>query len=87
MKVSFDGLRKNLVGAYEETITAYRDAVEENGCDDSFSGLKDGLDNMRSMIAALLCCYDDEAIKKDDDFHDLGELADKLPFADPEDAE
>lgn len=87
MKVSFDGLRKNLAGAYEETITAYRDAVDVNGYDDSFSHLKDGLNEMRSMIAAFLCCYDEESIKKDNDFHDLGELADKLPFADPEDGD
>lgn len=86
MKVSFDGLRKNLVRSYEKTITQYHEVIEEYGPSlgtDSLTDMKEGLDDLRQMIAAILCCYDDDSIKKDNDFHDLADLADSLPFADP----
>ena len=87
MKVSFDGIRKNLVAAYKKTVTQYHGIIEEYGPPlgaDSLTDMKEGLDDMRQMVVALLCCYDTESIERDNDFHDLSELADGLPFADPE---
>ena len=87
MKVSFDGLRKNMVNAYKTTISAYREVLEEYGpvlTEDSLTTLAESLDEQRQMIVALLCCYDPESIERDNDFHDLADLADSLPFADPD---
>ena len=87
MKVSFDGIRKNLVAAYKKTVTQYHGIIEEYGPPlgtDSLTDMKEGLDDMRQMVVALLCCYDPESIESENDFHDLSELADGLPFADPE---
>jgi hypothetical protein len=83
MKVSFDGLRQNMVNAYKTTISAYREVLEEYGPVDSLTTLAESLDEQRQMIAALLCCYDPESIESDNDFHDLADLAYSLPFADP----
>jgi hypothetical protein len=88
MKVSFDGLRKNLVAAYKKTIMQYHAIIEEYGPPsgiDSLTEMQEGLDDIRQMIAAVLCCYDSESIEKDNDFHDLADLADSLPFANPND--
>jgi hypothetical protein len=90
MKVSFDGIRKNLVAAYKKTVSQYHAIIEEYGPPmgtDSLTDMKDGLDDMRQMVVALLCCFDPEAIKRDNDFHDLSNFADSLPFADPEHVE
>lgn len=87
MKVSFDGLRKNMVNAYKSTISAYREVLDEYGpvlAEDSLTTLSESLDEQRQMIAALLCCYDTESIQRDNDFHDLSDIADSLPFADPD---
>ena len=87
MKVSFDGLRKNLAGAYTKTVQVCREAKESGDFAIEYLDLKEGLDEMRQYIAALLCCYDQDSIKRDNDFHDLSDMADALPFVDPQDGE
>lgn len=87
MKVSFDGLRKNIVVAYKTTISAYREVLDVYGPElneDSLTTLAESLDDMREMVGSLLCCYDNESIKNDNDMHDLSNLIDSLPFADPD---
>lgn len=84
MKVSFDGLRKNIINAYNKTVSAYHEEVED-GFDMEFGSMKDGLDELRQMIVGLLCCYDTESIERDNDFNDLSDLSKKLLFADPKD--
>lgn len=83
MTVSMDGLRRNLASAYERTVRGYRDVLSENGYDDSFDELKEGLDDLRQMIAALMCVYSSDP---EDLMNDMGDECDKLPYADPSDA-
>lgn len=84
MKVSMDGLRRNLANAYAKSVEGYRNAVDDNGYDDSFAELKDGLNDLRQMIASLMCCYSKDP---DDLMTNMGDEADELPWADPSDAE
>ncbi len=82
MTVSMDGLRRNLASAYARTVKGYREVLAENGYDDSFDELKGGLDDLRQMVAALMCVYSSDP---DDLMKDMGDECDKLPYADPSD--
>lgn len=80
MKVSMNGLRKNMVSAYERAISGYREITE--GRDQSeFHLLKSGLDDLRSMIGGLLCTYE----PGNPDFIDMSDV--DLRSADPADDE
>lgn len=81
MTVSIDGLRRNLLSAYKRACAGYREAIEENGYNESFKNLKTGLDDLRQMIGALMCCYSDDP---EDLFSDMSYETDQLPFAHPE---
>ena len=83
MKVNMDGLRNNLANAYEKTIRAYRKIIREHN-EEEFLDLKEGLDDLRHMIASLMCCYSDNPGEL---MTDMGEEADRLLFANPEDNE
>jgi hypothetical protein len=82
MKVSVDGLRRNMARSYKKAISGYRQVVGENGHDDSFTELKDGLDEIRQWIGAFMCMYSDNP---DDLMSNMTDDAMKLPFADPGD--
>ena len=83
MKVSVDGLRRNLAEAYSRTVDGFREVVEGRDIEE-FSELKDGLDDLRQMIAGFMCVYSDNP---EDLMTDMGDEADDLPYADPEDEE
>ena len=82
MRVSMDGLRRNLASAYKKAVSGYREAVSENGYDCSFSDLRDGLDELRQMIGALMCVYSKDP---EDEMSDMADDCDSLPFASHED--
>lgn len=65
MKVSFDGIRKNIAGAYN-TMVISLDGQELN------DSQKDAIDGLRSMIFGLLCIYDDS------DKEGFSDLSDKI---------
>jgi hypothetical protein len=83
MKVSMDGLRRNLASAYSKAVDGFHDVTEGRDLDE-FSELKNGLDELRQMIAALMCVY---SPNPDDLMTDMEAMIDKLPFADPADVE
>ena len=83
MKVNMDGLRNNLANAYEKTIRAYRKIIREHN-EEEFLDIKEGLDDLRHMIASLMCCY---SSNPEELMTDMGEEADRLLFANPEDNE
>jgi hypothetical protein len=67
MKVSMDGLRKNLAAAYRKTVDGYRMMDQVT--------LREGLRELRSMIAGLMCIYSEDP---DDMMTDMTDEADKL---------
>lgn len=83
MTVSMNGLRRNLGAAYAKAIKGFR-AVRAEYQTSATEQLKEGLDELRQMIAGLYCVYSD---KPDDLMTDMGDEADRLPYADPADAE
>lgn len=82
MRVSIDGLRRNMGEAYRKTVNAYREAVAENGLDDSFEQIKEGLEEMRCIIGAFMCVYADNP---EDMMSNMADYADTLPWPDPDD--
>lgn len=85
MKVSIDGLRKNLMIAYNEAVHGYRNINQPDGL--KYLGmdqLKTGIDDLRTLIGGFLCMFSDNT---DDLCSDMSEHCDKLLFADPEDAD
>jgi hypothetical protein len=52
MKISMDGLRKNLAVAYRKTVDGYRMMDQVT--------LIEGLRELRSMIAGLMCIYSED---------------------------
>ena len=72
MKVSMDGLRKNLTGSFNRFVRMLKD--EDFFGDSTFEKLSqedvDALEELRCMIAGLNCVYSED----DEDFTDLGDL-------------
>jgi hypothetical protein len=71
MKISIDRIRKSLARAFNNVVADYycsndRDVVQEH------------LNDLRNVVAAILYIYDEETIEKENDFHELGNVADKL---------
>jgi hypothetical protein len=83
MTVSVDGLRRNLARAYCDSIDGFREITEGRDLEE-FSTLKEGLDDLRQMIGALMCVY---SPNPDDLMTDMADESDRLPFADPRDGE
>jgi hypothetical protein len=86
MKVSIDGLRKNLMIAYNEVVHGFRgmDGAISSAEWQARNQLKDGIDDLRTLIGGFLCMFSDNT---DDLCSDMSEHCDKLLFADPEDAD
>jgi hypothetical protein len=82
MTVSMDGLRRSLARAYSETVEGFREVVESRDIEE-FSKLKEGLDDMRRMIGALMCVFSEDP---EDRMTDMVDEADKLPWASPDEA-
>ena len=53
MTVSLDGLRRSMARAYTKAVEGYRDGIH-CGRDSDFDQLKEGLDELRMMIAAFM---------------------------------
>lgn len=68
MKVSFDGLRKQIARDYNKI------AYELSHANDP-EDVAERMQELRRSISCLLCCYDD---KCPDDINDLSEIADTL---------
>ena len=73
MEASFDGLRKNLALAYNELVEEYTQVIRE--ADRNSASIIGGtkqldskFENLRSYIAVLVACYDDQ------EFHDLSDI-------------
>jgi hypothetical protein len=81
MKVSMDGLRRNLAAAYIRTVEGFREITEDRNLSE-FLELKEGLDDLRQMIGGFMCVYSDNP---EDMMSDLSDESDDLPFADPDD--
>ncbi len=61
MKVSFDGIRKNIARAYNEVVRCFVDESEE--------ATENALMELRQMLQGLMACYDPE--KQPGDFNEL----------------
>lgn len=81
MKVSMDGLRRNLMNAYNKSVRGFREIIEGRDIDE-YSELKEGLDDTRQMIAGLMCVYSEDP---EELMTDMADEIDKLLWADPED--
>lgn len=82
MKVSFDGLRRNLACAYSRL-------AKEINRDGDRDDVLECLGELRQFVAFMLLCSEPDAEERGD-FHDLSDLADTLPWPDgqePEDNE
>ena len=85
MKVSMDGLRRNLVSAYNRVVRKLKASLEENCADyeleDIHRRIDEDFDELRMEIAFLCCTYDGDS----EDFSDLSDEADSLlDFMEPE---
>lgn len=75
MNVSFDGLRKNLARSFNEVCRNIVDGSEED--------IEEALMDLRSMIGALLACYDPS--KQPEDFNMLADEVKLSSFGAEED--
>ncbi len=72
MKVSFDGLRRNLARSYNELFRAIHEPYDEQIEELQKENIAEALQDLRQMIAVLLCVYDD------DDKEDMNCLIDEI---------
>lgn len=63
MKISFDGLRKNIAEDFNALIETIKSSPSADLCED--------IGDLRASVGALLCCYDQ--LQMPDDFNDLSE--------------
>jgi hypothetical protein len=68
MKISFDGLRKNIAADFNALA---EDVQDLESFLDRGTGFADGINKLRSSLGALMACYDSEQMP--DDFNDLSE--------------
>ena len=68
MKVSMDGLRKNLTQSFNEFIINIKATDIFENMDNSET---EKLENVRAMIGSLNCCYDPD---DKDDWKDLSDI-------------
>lgn len=64
MKISFDGLRRNIVRDFNSLVSTIKSAPSADLCDD--------VNNLRASIGCLLSCYDKD--QQPDDFNDLSNV-------------
>lgn len=64
MKVSFDGIRKNIARSYNEVVRCFVDESEQE--------TEEALMELRQRLRALMACYDPE--KQPEDFNDLDDI-------------
>ena len=69
MKVSFDGLRRNIGWEFNDLMLEIKDLGIDY--EDQRSNLKALANNLRSSIGCLLACYDTN--QQPDDFNDLSD--------------
>ena len=72
MKVSFDGLRRNIAGSFNEMVRKLDGA-------DLRESQMEAIENLRGSIGGLLSIYDSTA---DNDFHDLSDRVKLLHISD-----
>lgn len=69
MKISFDGLRKNIAADFNTLVEEIRS--EELNIDKG-SSLSESVHQLRCSIGILLCCFDKDQMP--DDFNNLSEI-------------
>jgi len=74
MKVSVDGLRRNLGRVFNEAVDAFKN--------DDRATMKDALWGLRQMIGGMMCVYSDDP---DDLFSNMTDEAQKLSSPSEED--
>lgn len=72
MKISFDGLRKNIAVDFNTLVRE----MKYLGGECSAKYLKEYINNLRGSIGGLMSCYDPEQMP--DDFNDLSEEVELL---------
>lgn len=77
MKISMDGVRRNLARAFNNVVADYH-------CSNDRAVVEDHLNDLRNVVAAILLIYDEETMEKENDFHELSEVADSLLEIDKE---
>lgn len=70
MKISFDGLRRNIGWDFNSVVLEIKDLNIDY--EDQRSNLKELVNNLRSSIGGLLACYDKD--EQPDDFNDLSDM-------------
>ena len=79
MKVSVDGVRRNLASTYNAAVLAFNDMTDLEGCDSDYkedlNDLRKVLIEMRQHLAFLMCTYSDNP---EDLFTDMSDEADNL---------
>jgi hypothetical protein len=70
MKVSFDGLRRNIARDFNQ-VAKEVDDLKEILSTNEISWLRNDLGVLRSSLGALMACYDSE--QAPEDFNDLSE--------------
>lgn len=68
MKISFDGLRKNIAADFNCLVREMKYLGDE--CPTKY--LREYVNNLHGSIGGLMCCYDSQQIP--DDFNDLSEF-------------
>ena len=67
MKISFDGLRKNIADDFNELVKQIFQTLEDQDVED----LREHVGKLRGSLGGLMCCYDSNQIP--DDFNDLSD--------------
>lgn len=77
MKVSFDGLRKNIAFDYNDVVDMVNQFEDLSpDAERVLNNLRKSLNILRGSIGGLLACYDSEQMP--DDFNDLSEQVELL---------
>lgn len=71
MKISMDGVRRNLARAFNNVVADYH-------CSNDKEMVEEHLNDLRNVVATILLIYDEETIEKENDFHELCSVADAL---------
>lgn len=71
MKISMDGVRRNLARAFNNVVADYH-------CSNDRATVEEHLNDLRNVVATILLIYDEETMEKENDFHELSKVADNL---------
>lgn len=80
MKISVDGVRRNLARAFNNVVSDYH-------CSNDRAAVEEHLNDLRNAVATILLIYDEEMMEKENDFHELSEVADNLLEVEHEDCD